>query len=816
MADSRLARILTAPFVRMKAAAAAFAHPGAKVGWMLPGSRFNYGRSVGDGTSSSVVMAPLRWLQRNSTQAPLRISQQAADGKWTPIEPGDKGAARLLDLLDQPNAFYDGDALEEATTLSEELDGNAYWRKVRNPHGAVVEIWWIPHTLIEPVRKDGSPNFIDHYLYTPGGMAQPEEIPVEDIVHHRIGIDPANTMKGMSPFKSVLREVFTDNEAATYTAALLKNMGVPGVIMTPKGDDPNAAVFGDDLKDTKRKLEQTITGDNRGRAMVLDGAVDLHVVGFNPQQMSLRELRRLPEERVTAVMGVPAIVANLGAGLDRSTFANMQEAREAAAEEALVPRWRRRARTIKHQLLPDFEGARAKRLRVDHDLTQVRLLQEDEDKKADRNLRLFAGGAIELAELREELGKPVDDSHRIYLRPLQSIEVPAGMTMAEAMPDTADDEAAAGDGAVAEAAAEGGPKDDAPPADEPKAHAALAHTEMALAVRMKARGMDVDLPGTKAGRVLSARNASTVQAAFDALREVLVAAGLDPDEGTDAKGRWSMLHVADAEVKRLSRAQQGRLIQALDIDARAMEAPFAKRLEGKFTDLGKHVASVWAAEAAKGRQGDGTKDDGDPIEMTPHDVDVAMRTIALAEVTKWHKDVFTPEYGRHYDTVARQTLKTLTATLGLEWGEKEDEIAVRVLREHGKQVGLVDLAGQTKAALFSALAHGKAEGEGVDALERRIRQYVTDGSAGARVSSRALRIARTETMHAQRVSTREAYQASGVYDAVVAWDDRLGYGDDDCSARNGTVFTFDDAESEEAEEHPNGTLSWAPTTVRED
>lgn len=779
MADSRLARILTAPFARMKAAATAFAHPAAMIGWALPSSRFNYARSVGDGTTSSVVMAPLRWLQRNSPQAVLRISEKAADGKWTPIEMGDKGAARLLELIDQPNDFYDGTALEEATVLSEELDGNSYWRKVRNPHGAVVQLWWVPHTMMEPKRDEGSSNFIDYYEYTPGGTAQPERVPVEDVVHFRVGIDPDNTLKGMSPFKSVLREVFTDNEAATYTAALLKNMGVPGVIMTPKGDDPNAAVFGEDLKDTKRKLEQTITGDNRGRAMVLDGAVDLHVVGFNPQQMSLRELRRIPEERVTAVMGVPAIVANLGAGLDRSTFANMQEAREAAAEEALIPRWRRRARTIKHQLLPDFEGARSKRLRVDHDLTEVRLLQEDEDKKADRNLRLFAGGAIELAELRQELGKPVDDSHRIYLRPLQSIEVPAGMTMAEAMPDTENDEAAAGDGAVAEAAAEDGP---AKP--EEKAHAALAHTEMAIAVRAKARGHDVELPGTKG----VASTTATIR---------------------------SVLHVANTEVKRLSRAQQGRLIEALELDARTLEAPFAARLEGKFNDLGSHVAKLWAAEAAKARPDGGTKAD-EPEEMSPQDVDVAMRTIALAEVAKWQKDAFTPEYGRHYDNVARQTLKTLTAMLGLEWGEREDEIAVTVLREHGKQVGLVDLAGQTKAALFSALADGKAEGEGVPALERRIRQYVTDGSRGAKVSARAMRIARTETMHAQRVSTRTAYQASGAYDAVVAWDDRVGYGDADCVARNGDTFTFEDAEREETEEHPNGTLSWAPTTVRED
>ena len=762
MAESRIRRILASPFRRAKAATTAFTHPASLVSWLLPNSRFNYQRSVGDGTSSSVVMAPLRWLQRNATQAPIRVLEPSEDGKtWTPIPTGDKGAGRMLNLLEMPNPYYHGGVLLKATVLSFALDANAYWRIVRNAVGAPVQLWWIPHTLMSPHRRDGSPNFIDYYKYD-AGTGLPEEVPVEDVIHFRDGIDPSDTTKGLNAFKSLLREVFTDDEAATYTASLLRNMGVPGVIMTPKSDE-GAAEFGDDLDEVKRKLNATITGDNRGSSMVLDSAVEVHTVGFNPQQMSVRDARRLPEERVTAVLGIPAIVCGLGAGLDRSTFANMSEAREAAVEESLIPIWNEIALVVKHQLLPQFES-RARELKVDFDLSEVRVLREDQDKIADRWVRVVQGGLATIGEGREAMGLDVDDSHDVFLRPLQSIEVPAGQTMASITPTI--DPAAAPD----------------------------------------ATG------GAKAGRVLSARNASTINAAIDALREVLLAAGIDPDEGGAGKTRWGMLHVADAEVKRLSRAQQGRLIQALELDARALEAPFAKRLEGQFEDLGKHVAALWAAEDAKSRATGDVKAT-EETDVTPRDLDVALRTLQLAEVTKWRGEHLGRSFKGHYEGVARQTLKTLNATLGIEWGEKTDEIAIRVLQLHGKQLELVDLAGQTKSALFQALADGKAAGEGVQALERRIRQYVTDGSSGSKVSARAMRIARTETMNAQRVSTREAYQASGVYDAVVAWDDRVGYGDPDCVERNGQVFTFDDAEAEEDAEHPNGTLSWAPTTM---
>jgi hypothetical protein len=83
----------------------------------------------------------------------------------------------------------------------------------------------------------------------------------------------------------------------------------------------------------------------------MTGKTKVEQFGFSPEQLLLRELRRIPEERVTAVLGVPAIVAGLGAGLDRSTFTNMAEAREAAYESGIIPTQRIIAEDIRFQLL---------------------------------------------------------------------------------------------------------------------------------------------------------------------------------------------------------------------------------------------------------------------------------------------------------------------------------------------------------------------------------------------------------------------------------------------------------------------------------
>ena len=80
-----------------------------------------------------------------------------------------------------------------------------------------------------------------HYTYTVDG--QEIDLAPSKVVHFRFGMDPENERKGRSPLAAALREIFTDDEAANYTASLLRNMGVPGIIVSPdvNGDQINEA-----------------------------------------------------------------------------------------------------------------------------------------------------------------------------------------------------------------------------------------------------------------------------------------------------------------------------------------------------------------------------------------------------------------------------------------------------------------------------------------------------------------------------------------------------------------------------------------------
>ena len=386
-----------------------------RASWYVSGlgrTSINYSGAVGDGRGNAIVMACVLWVTRTFTEAPLRL-QKMIGGQWEQVD-----AHPLLSILRRPNPYYGSRLLWKATLADWMLDGNAYWVKVRNRGGRPLELWWVPTTMMEPSFPDDGSVFISHYTYTPTGRAEAVELAVEDVIHFRNSPDPNNQRKGLSPLRSLMREIFTDDESANYSASLLRNSGMPGVILSPEVED--ASVDAEMANSIKAEFAQRFGGDNRGMPMVMMGKTKVDVIGFNPQQMDLKVLRRLPEERISAIFGTPAVVVGLGAGLDRSTFANFKEAREAAYESNIIPTQGDLAEQLMMQLLPDFvDEGQLDNWMIDFDLRQVRVLQEDENARTMRVMAQLAGGSITLNEAREKQGddKLEGDTGEVYYIP---------------------------------------------------------------------------------------------------------------------------------------------------------------------------------------------------------------------------------------------------------------------------------------------------------------------------------------------------------------------------------------------------------------
>lgn len=376
-------------------------------------TRYDYRTEVGDPRSNSAVYATVGWITRNFPEAPVMITREPSSegAEREIIRPSGAGPGRMLQLLEKPNPWYSGVLQWMATVADVYCSGDGYWIKVRSDSGRVEQLWWAPSWMMEPkwdeTRHD---QFIGWYEYTVDGTTF--LIEPRNVVHFRDGIDPRNTRKGLGRLKVLYREIFTDDEGSNMTASLMRNLGVPGVVISPANTTGPTGRFSDP-EDLKQKFMEKFGGDKRGEPMITTVPTDVKILSWSPQQMDMRALRKIPEERITAVFGVAAIVAGLGAGLDRSTFSNFGEARKAAYQEAIIPGQRLMGAELEIQLLPDFTGQ--KDLDVWFDWKQATAMQENAADIWKRYQEAATKGLLTRASFKRAVGEPVKPEDDVYV-----------------------------------------------------------------------------------------------------------------------------------------------------------------------------------------------------------------------------------------------------------------------------------------------------------------------------------------------------------------------------------------------------------------
>ncbi len=386
---------------------------------------------IGSGTKSDVLMTPVTWLQDAIIEAPI----VALDAKGDPIE-----GSELIALLATPNPFYSIEVLLAGTTLSLAIDGNAYWIVNHGQGGEKVpaEIWYAPHMNITPEWPANDPTkFITHYKYDTTGQPQllrPFGLDADDanasvpsgvakglsVIHFRKGIDPDNLRKGLSPLKGLLREIWTDDAAAAFTAALLRNMGIPGIMVSPT--DSEVTLTPEEAKAIEAKIETKFTGEGRGKVLVARGATKVEQFGFSPADMDLSALRNVSEERVTAALHIHAAVVGFGAGLQSSKVgATMESMVRQSWYSGVIPLQKIIAGEVSRTLAPALGAASA-----EFDNKGVQALRENEDLRAGRIGRLYRDGVITRSDARSALNFETTTADDVYLSNLAATFIPQG------------------------------------------------------------------------------------------------------------------------------------------------------------------------------------------------------------------------------------------------------------------------------------------------------------------------------------------------------------------------------------------------------
>lgn len=382
------------------------AYGGHWIGRSSLSSTINYNSLVGDIQDNTIVAATIGWVARTAPEAPICVVRETEKGE-EPV-PGHPLVAKLK----RPNPYYGWTLLYKATVASYVADGNAYWLKERTNGGDVLYYWYVPPWTMEPRWSQDGTQYIDHYDYRIDGRV--DRWAPEDVVHIKDELDPHNLRKGISRLKTAIRLIYTDNAADDYAATILRNKGNPSAIISP--GFPDGAFDKSEAAYLSQEWQEKTTGDNLGKAIVSLSMLKVDIPSFSPQQMDVRSLRWTSEERISAIIGVPAIVVGLGAGLEHGTYQNTSQAREAAYESFLMPMNANIDDQITAQTMPDYSDDPT--LKLAHDYTKVRVLQPDADKLAERAARLFGVGLIDRAHSLTMIGEdPEPGDKGVYFLP---------------------------------------------------------------------------------------------------------------------------------------------------------------------------------------------------------------------------------------------------------------------------------------------------------------------------------------------------------------------------------------------------------------
>ena len=382
-------------------------------GYQSSAGQFNV-QGLGNGASNSAVVSCLQVLGTSFSEAELKVFQLNEVGEYDVVP-----NHQLTMLFKRPNPYMSGDVVQNYLVQSMHISGDAYLLKQKNEAGQLVALYPLMPENVTPKGSDET--LIEYYEYQVKN--QKINLSRDMVAHFRLGLDPENHRQGFSPVKTLLREIYGDESAGQMATSILANMGVPSFMITPKDEYGLTEEEGESIS---KAFQRRTGGQNRGKPLVLSGGVNVERLAFSPKDLEIGDLRESFEARVSAVIGVPSILAGMEVGLKYATYSNAKTLREFFTEQKLIPLWDMVAQEISHQILK-IDYPNSDNLEARYDYTDVRALQTDTNEIYERMNLAVQGGWVTVAEARQSVGLPTTTEQDVYLLPAEKVSVPANM-----------------------------------------------------------------------------------------------------------------------------------------------------------------------------------------------------------------------------------------------------------------------------------------------------------------------------------------------------------------------------------------------------
>ena len=374
----------------------------------LPMERYSFRSSntttLNSYKANSLVYSCVNERMTSVIEAPLIV----VDRQGKTVEQG-----TLHDFMRSPDGKRDATSWNKLFMLYHDLSGNVFIHKGRNIAGRVVK-WTIlrPDRVTINTDKTG----IIGYTYTVDGNRIP--VPVEDVAHYKLD-DPLDDYYGIGPAGVVAREADLDTNNTSFSAAYILNAGrFPGYLTLT-----DERVTEEDGEAIRKQWTNNVGGMASGKIPVLHGGAKFTqtTAADSPE---LPEIRDLTESRICGVFGIdPRLVGTQLAVKASSGRADYETARRSFWRETMKPIYASIESFLNGVATEDF-GAAAGTIKFD--LSGVQELQEGRDVLAERAIKLYHAGLVDLAVAEEMVGAPVTTGPDATKRVLPLNIVPEG------------------------------------------------------------------------------------------------------------------------------------------------------------------------------------------------------------------------------------------------------------------------------------------------------------------------------------------------------------------------------------------------------
>lgn len=252
----------------------------------------------------------------------------------------------VLDLLYKPNPFQTKSDFLKITIINKKLCGDAFWFKVRNGSGQVIELWNLRPDYMEIIKDPEL--FIKAYKFNKGDGTS-EIFDPNDIVHFKY-VSPTDAHYGMGPVKPAATRIETEGYASDYQKDFFLNNGRPDAILKSVGA---VALSEEQKNDMRTEFEKRHKGVGKNSKMaIIEGELDYQQVSISQREMDYIESVKFTRDDILTAFGVPKPIVSITDDVNR---ANAETAMYIFLSETIKPELDMLDDTINEMLVyPEF------------------------------------------------------------------------------------------------------------------------------------------------------------------------------------------------------------------------------------------------------------------------------------------------------------------------------------------------------------------------------------------------------------------------------------------------------------------------------